>query len=519
MELPTRMQYRFRELNKILKQTVTIIPNNGQSDVRNGDTIILELPHNSVVDLNTFIMEYIGETNHAGKEAGAGGDGLGGVLRTRFFPRNTASIIEQLDVEINGQTRFTCNNYGLLYNTLFDYTAAQDSLNRRRVGENADPSCKTISAVDANGNPAYFERRGYSVGTLSEGFGVTARDREHYVIRSWLGLLNPSTAIIDTNILGSVVIKIRLAPPGCLMLGAQADGPVEAQADPYETDTFLPITAIPGGAAADAESPGYTLKNVKFSIVRYDLPQEFYMSEASKLASGTVFKLWFPNYSIQACQAVPVGNKKGVNRTSISTRSLDWVIGTFRLNQPDYIQEVINTWPPVPANLGLTGANRFTWEYQVKSGARRLFNNSRYFVRNGTSVTDCTWIVGNSRYPSRNIQQQFDGLLQHFNFQNDQGSGGMYPGIQSLHHFQETFYGDLLSLNCNQSESDFVVSGLDTQETPLQITWEVNSKQVNSNNYVQQLYNNAASLCTPYLICGYTSCLEIAGGRQITLKN
>jgi len=519
MELPTRMQYRFRELNKILKQTVTIIPNNGQSDVRNGDTIILELPHNSVVDLNTFIMEYIGETNHAGKPNGGAGAGLNGPLQTRFFPRNTASIIEQLDVEINGQTRFTCNNYGLLYNTLFDYTAAEDSLNRRRVGENADPSCKVTSTVAANGDPFICERRGYSIGSIREDLGVTARDRDHYVIRSWLGLLNPSTAIIDTNILGSVVIKIRLAPPGCLMLGAVNDGPIDEELDAYDTDTFLPYQGLAAGAAAAAESPGYTLKNVKFSIVRYDLPQEFYMSEASKLASGTVFKLWFPNYSIQSCQSVPVGNKKGVNRTSISTRSLDWVIGTFRLNDPDYIQQVINSFPPAPANLGVIGANRFTWQSQVKAGARRLFNNSRYFVRNGTSVTDCTWIVGNSRYPSKNIQQQFDALLQHFNFQNDQGSGGMYPGIQSLHHFQETFYGDLLSLNCNQSESDFVVSGLDTQETPLQITWEVNSKQVNSNIYTSQLYLDAASLCTPYLICGYTSCLEIAGGRQITLKN
>ena len=147
MELPTRMQYRFRELNKILKQTVTITPNNGQADVHDNDTIILELPHNSVVDLNTFIMEYTGETKHAGKANTGPGAGEAGYLQTRFFPRNSASIIEQLDVEINGQTRFTCNNYGLLYNTLFDYTAAQDSLNRRKVGENSDPSSKYISQI------------------------------------------------------------------------------------------------------------------------------------------------------------------------------------------------------------------------------------------------------------------------------------------------------------------------------------------------------------------------------------
>ena len=95
----------------------------------------------------------------------------------------------------------------------------------------------------------------------------------------------------------------------------------------------------------------------------------------------------------------------------------------------------------------------------------------------------------------------------------------MYPGIQSIQHFKETFYGDLLSLNCNQSESDFVISGLDTQETPLQITWEVNAKPVRANDSFEQLFTDATDLSTPYLICGYTSCLQIAGGRQITLKN
>ena len=154
MELPTRMQYRFREINKILKQTVYLVPNNGQADVNAGDTIIVELPQNSVVDFSTFVMDFTGATTNAGKTS----PGAVGYVRTRFFPRNTASIIEQLDVEINGQTRFTLNNYGLIYNTLFDLTAAQDSLNCRKVGENADPSSKyDISAG------VVTERRGYSI--------------------------------------------------------------------------------------------------------------------------------------------------------------------------------------------------------------------------------------------------------------------------------------------------------------------------------------------------------------------
>ena len=95
MELPTRMQYRFREINKILKQTVYLVPNNGQANVSAGDTIIVELPQNSVVDFSTFVMDYTGATTHNGKLD----TGAVGYLQSRFFPRNTASIIEQLDIE------------------------------------------------------------------------------------------------------------------------------------------------------------------------------------------------------------------------------------------------------------------------------------------------------------------------------------------------------------------------------------------------------------------------------------
>jgi len=68
-----------------------------------------------------------------------------------------------------------------------------------------------------------------------------------------------------------------------------------------------------GGAIVNAQDLNYSLSNVKFTIVCYDLPSEFYMTEASRLAAGAVFKLWFPNYSIQSCPTVMAGNKTGVN--------------------------------------------------------------------------------------------------------------------------------------------------------------------------------------------------------------
>jgi hypothetical protein len=513
MELPTRMQYRFREINKILKQTVYLVPNNGQADVNAGDTIIVELPQNSVVDFSTFVMDYTGETTE-GAKAQAGAVGF---RQTRFFPRNTASIIEQLDVEINGQTRFTLNNYGFVYNTLFDLTAAQDSLNRRKVGENADPSSKYVSDPITG---TFSERRGYSIALTGTD---AAKDKENYIIRSWLGLLNPSTSILDTNILGSVVIKIRLAPPTCLILGAACGAAITAVTDVNASDTGILTTGVAStdavitAAAAVAETTAnYTLSNVKFTIVRYDLPTEFYQLERAKLASGAVFKIWFPNYTVQSCTSVLAVNKQGVNRTSISCRSLDWVMGTFRLPTYTTIGGPLNSLETSLALYGTLGQNVYTFDSQVRAGARRLFNNSRYFARNGTSINNCSWQVGMSLYPARNLMQQYEGVLQHFNIQNDQGSGGMYPGIQSINHFRETFYCDILSLNCNQSEADYVISGLNTQETPLQITWNVNANST-ASSAIDTLIPNTTDTCIPYLICGYTSCLEVRGGRQITV--
>jgi hypothetical protein len=189
-------------------------------------------------------------------------------------------------------------------------------------------------------------------------------------------------------------------------------------------------------------------------------------------------------------------------------------MGTFRLPTYTTPEIPLNTLGTSPASTGQIGGNLYTFDSQVRAGMRRLFNNSRYFARNGTSINNCSWQVGMSLYPARNLMQQFEGVLQHFNIQNDQGSGGMYPGIQSLNHFRETFYCDILSLNCNQSEADYVISGLNTQESPLQITWNVNAT---ASAAIDTLIPNTSDTCTPYLICGYTSCLEVRGGRQITV--
>ena len=63
-------------------------------------------------------------------------------------------------------------------------------------------------------------------------------------------------------------------------------------------------------------------------------------------------------------------------------------------------------------------------------------------------------------------------MLRAWNAQNDV-LGGLYPGIQSLAHYQSQFYAHVLSLNVTNEHDMYTVSGLNCSATPISIAWEV----------------------------------------------
>ena len=223
--VPLAMQWKFKTLKKLSKETVPMTANNGQASVRPGQRIIVDLPFNSTVDLLTFTWFYKGSTTHNG----AANNGTAGAaleyVQSRFFPRNSASGIQSMQIKINGGIKVDIPDYNFVYNMLHDYTQGADALKRRQVGgENSDPSNKLYML----GNEIR-ERRGFGLGAFSaadDTVNDVVRDRQEYCVRSWLSLLggNASTNIIDTQILGIVTIELVLAPATILMLGASAAG-------------------------------------------------------------------------------------------------------------------------------------------------------------------------------------------------------------------------------------------------------------------------------------------------------
>ena len=506
MAILNKMKWAFNELDNIRKENYSWIPSSGQGDVQAGQRIILDLPINSLVDLTTFSMAYTGESSHNGALAGAAEN----TVQTRFFPRNSASIIQNLEVRINNQTIFNVPEYNMVFNKLYDYTCGQDSIYRRKAGgENSDPSSK--SYVDVS-DGLVKSRRGYAFAdprNLSQ-----ARDKDTYVIRSWLGpFSSASTQVIDTTMLGTVTIVITLAPASILMLGVASDTSFNTiSATTSQTGRAASAQAARTGDLAP-EPLNYKLSEIVLSIDRYHMSPEFYKAQENVLSSGSVYKLWFPNYTVLSSSSVLASNKTSTHRFSLSSRSLDWVMGTFKLYDYDV------SGPPVISKLSSNssayyGLNDATFESQCRSGLPVLFNNSKYLCTNGESIKSTKWKIGTHEYRTQTIQESFSGLLNHFNIQQNV-DGGMYPGIQSLSHFVDTFYGDLISLNVTGEGSDiFTASGVNTQQGPINIEWYVNATTL---NYASDRTPIGTERVLPYLIAGYSSHIEIRGGHQIQL--
>ena len=80
-------------------------PNNGQATVKPGQRIIVDLPFNSTVDLSTFTWFFKGETTHLGAAASGteiaagGGNPAVPFCGSRFFPRNSASVIQSMQIK------------------------------------------------------------------------------------------------------------------------------------------------------------------------------------------------------------------------------------------------------------------------------------------------------------------------------------------------------------------------------------------------------------------------------------
>ena len=208
----------------------------GSGDARPGDTIQIDLPTNSIVDLSSLAWSF----RVAYAASGTGGQEC-------HLPINAESVISRLAVEVNGQTLVNLQNYNVLFHALLYMSATEDYMLQRQV---------------AQANTRSGENSGTSL--LADN---AAETREH-VIDSWLGFLGTAKPnFIDTSLLGNVRLSITLAG----------------------------VDIIGGNNAANPRT--YTIDQQAFSMDVVSISDGIYDAMIDqRLASGAPIEVPFKNY-------------------------------------------------------------------------------------------------------------------------------------------------------------------------------------------------------------------------------
>jgi len=299
-----------------------------------------------------------------------------------------------------------------------------------------------------------------------------------------------------------------LAPAGVLGLGkAPAAGALASLA--FDAASNEIGVAIPAAAALTAaitsEGTSYKLSDISFTFVRYDAPKAVTDAMTSVLASNAVYQYWFPSYTSFSGQPVN-GSKTGTTRISISTSSLDMLIGTFMVqNRDTQTQFVLGDYKAKYANAGDTinaeyGSSVQTFRSALTAGEPICFNQTKYFIRNGTTLKQCRWGIGNVYFNYETIPEQFSNVLRAFNTQNDT-LGGFHEG-----------------LNVTGENDIFTISGLDASTLPTQISWEYIGGEDVTNATNNSIYGTNNTIHTPLIIAVHSAHLDIMANRQIITR-
>ena len=173
--IPQGMLYRVKSIMGVSKQTLKMVPLSGQTIATNGQKVIVSLPPNSLVVFSTFELNFTGATQHKGNNAGTN---CANYVQKTYIPRNTASLIENLEIKIDGQSRQNINQYGYIHNILHDFTCRHDVVAKNKIGCNSDPSLKS-SWKDGQ----VTRYAGFPLGTTSDTTSNGYLDQDNYTIR------------------------------------------------------------------------------------------------------------------------------------------------------------------------------------------------------------------------------------------------------------------------------------------------------------------------------------------------
>ena len=598
---PAGLLERVRKINNIYKQTVKLLPVN-QGSVTNGNKILLQFPTDSVFDLKSLSFDaHIQTCQNGNQSLNAANNYTQTYYLPR---NGIASMISQIDIRVNGRSIQNISQYSYVYNAISDWIYNGQNMPDEIAGVADPSLMTYYNQgkiVTRRGFPvSNFDATSYASAQNNK----QARLYDRYSCRRFLGFLGESsTSIINTALLGDLTIEISLEGTNVLMAGctvpdtwpiipttalstvgaggiepisdiaaltiAAGDTVKASAADSFNCKVIdmqnyfklargfsigdtgtgnvgncttatigsnYQTAAIPTAAVVTADTTSFTFSQINFTITRYEFGDSAYYDALNKaLDGGHEFNIYFRNY--QTFTGTSTIDKTQSMRISVSSQSLNYLMATFQAPNRTTITQPINTLisPPQSGESGLYAA---TFDNQVDSGLPRTFNNALYFVRNGSKIKNSKWSVDQQEYPVRDLYDIYNENLRHWDKFGK--SESIYKGMQTIYHFQETFFTDILSLEVNDQYKDgeYQVSGMNCKGQPLNIIYNTTgADDVSSYQYVDtstpaniyaankkgfsafNLGLDTASFYTPIIIANFTSKLVLTKGRNVTFYN
>jgi hypothetical protein len=306
----------------------------GSTKATDGDTVQVDLPSNSIVDLSSlawYIKLIYDDPTKATKHMVA--------------PIQAESLIKRLAVEVNGQTLVNIQNYNVLFHMLLYMSATEDYQRQRLINQ------ANMYNDSANGTAE----------TIVAGATAGARTRYH-VIDSWLGFLGTAKPqFIDTSLLGNVRITITLA-------GSE----------------------IMGGDDADVVR-GYSLDEQYFSMDVISISDGIYDAMVDqRLASGAPIEIPFKNYFsfMGAGSGATMTQKLAFN---VASQSIDRLWCTARKNDHGGMNTAISTTTGDEKVHSIVVANPTAFNFATCGGKHFQFQVNNTMYPNYLTDHPCKW--------------------------------------------------------------------------------------------------------------------------------
>ena len=442
---PKNLAYNLKRLQgSIIKQKIST--NFDRNLYLPNDRAIVNFPVGRMIDSRSIVATAKCTADNAGNTGNAG----------NHFPRGGLnSLIENLQITANSRIIQSTQYYNYIWNTLADVSGYfSPEQQGKRLYENFDPS---ISHTNPQGE-------GLPV-ISNNAIANTGKESFYFCVNNWLGFLNSSASVWDTNNLGQLQMIITFAPETCLWLGCL------------------------NGSNTIATIGTYKVEELTLSMDTITFTNSLYYDLIKSQLEGGGLNIAYNDYLVSVSAPTPKSSTGITSVAQFSTNSLDLVMATFR--PASYNSASVLLVGNAVSDLTTRGNERgssLTYSQVLSgpvanSGNHGGFNNSLYFQRDGGGVDFSSWYVNSQPFTNNSTPIQiYNNTLQALDYANlDISSGSFNQGALTSGFYNRNFFVDCLSLENLSGDNNNWVSGLGGNGGIIQIQYNARFKTLTNS--------------------------------------